>query len=179
MYFITNEVIIKLHFRQATLHDAPFIAEILIESQWFTYKNIFDKVYIQRMIDNYYNIKRIEEEICQVSSKWNGYYVAEDCGSILGVIGGGMINNVAAEVYVFYMNPQLRGKGIGTRLLNFFTKIQKHKYGANEQWVAVAKGNEYGIPFYEARGFIFQSEELSYGTSPEELDISLKYKRSI
>jgi len=51
--------------------------------------------------------------------------------------------------------------------------------GANEQWVAVAKGNNYGIPFYEARGFIFQHEERSYGTLNADQDISLKYKRII
>ncbi|MBO1911114.1 GNAT family N-acetyltransferase, partial [Microvirga sp. 3-52] len=92
---------------------------------------------------------------------------------------GGMINSTAAEVYVFYMDPDYRGLGVGTRLLNFFTKVQKHSYGATEQWVAVAKGNDYGIPFYEARGFIFQHEELAYGTSVDDQDISLKYKRQI
>lgn len=90
-----------------------------------------------------------------------------------------MTNDITGEVYVFYLKPTMRGRGVGTRLLNYFTKIQKHTYGAQEQWVAVAKGNVYGIPFYEARGFIFQHEEQSYGSTEGNNDISLKYKREI
>jgi len=90
-----------------------------------------------------------------------------------------MNDDTAGEVYVLYLDPILRGQGIGTRLLDFFTKIQKHTYGSKEQWVSVAKGNNYGIPFYEARGFIFQHEEMAYGTIEEDQDISLKYKRDI
>src|SRR5690606_11697132 len=106
-------------------------------------------------------------------------FIAEMNGNIVGAIGGGMTSTTAGEVYVFYLDPEMRGQGIGTRLLTFFTKIQKHTYGATEQWVSVAKGNNYGIPFYEARGFIFQYEELTYGTTAEDQDISLKYKRNI
>ena len=169
----------NLRIRQATINDAQSIRDVLTASQWFTYDLLFDKEYIQKLISHYYNIARIKDEIRNVSSKWHGYYIAEEHGSVTGVIGGGMLDQTTAEVYVFYIDPILRGRGIGTRLLNSFTKIQKYRYGANEQWVAVAKGNNYGIPFYEARGFIFQHEERSYGTKEVDQDISLKYKRKI
>lgn len=165
--------------RQATVKDAKSIQEVLTISQWFTYEKLFPKDYIQKLIERYYNIERIKQEIKSIDANWHGYIVAEEHGKIIGVIGGGMTNDFTGEVYVFYLEPIMRGRGIGTRLLNFFTKIQKHTYGANEQWVAVAKGNVYGIPFYEARGFIFQHEEQSYGTSSTDHDISLKYKRNI
>lgn len=90
-----------------------------------------------------------------------------------------MTGDDSGEVYVLYLDPALRGKGIGTRLLDSYTKVQKHTYGAREQWVSVAKGNQYGIPFYEARGFTFQYEDLAYGTVQENQDISLKYKREL
>jgi len=168
-----------LLIRKATSNDAHSIREILIASQWFTYDLLYDKAYIQELIDRYYNIIRLEDEIRSISQKWNGYYISEEHGKVTGVIGGGMIDETTAEVYVFYIDPSLRGKGIGTRLLNYFTKIQKHTYGANEQWVAVAKGNNYAIPFYETRGFIFQHEKRSYGTTEADSDFSLKYKRKI
>lgn len=174
-YYVNGDEIVII--RQATHRDAHSIRELLIESQWFTYEHLYDYQYIQEMIDHYYNIERITDEIRIVSDIWHGYYVTEQDGDITGVIGGGILSETSAEIYVFYINPKMRGTGIGTRLLNFFTKIQKHTYGANEQWVAVAKGNHYGIPFYEARGFIFQHEERSYGTTEEDHDISLKYKR--
>ena len=90
-----------------------------------------------------------------------------------------MMDETTAEIYVFYLNPDTRSRGVGTRLLDFFTKIQKHIYGAKEQWVSVAKGNVYGIPFYEAKGFLFQYEAPTYGSSLGDLDISLKFKRDI
>ena len=165
--------------RQATVKDAQSIQAVLIKSQWFTYEKLFSKDYIQNLIERYYNIERIKREIKSIDSIWHGYIIAEENGKVIGVIGGGMVDETVGEVYVLYLEPTMRGRGVGTRLLNFFTKIQKHKYGAIEQWVAVAKGNHYGIPFYEARGFIFQHEEQSYGSTNQDHDISLKYKRTI
>ncbi|MET3658795.1 MULTISPECIES: GNAT family N-acetyltransferase [Sporosarcina] len=165
--------------RRAARNDAAAITDILITSQWFTYDKLYSKDYITKLIDQYYSVQRIEQEIVSINEQWHGYFIAESNGKIVGAIGGGMTSKTAGEVYVFYLDPLMRGMGIGTRLLDFFTKIQKYTYGANEQWVSVAKGNHYGIPFYEARGFIFQHEELAYGTSKEDQDISLKYKRDI
>lgn len=165
--------------RQATKNDAKDLTNVLTISQWFTYEHLYSKEYIEKIILQYYNIERIEQEILSISFQWHGYFIAEEDGKVIGVIGGGMINKNAGEVYVFYMDPTLRGRGIGTRLLDYYTKIQKHTYRASEQWVSVAKGNVYGIPFYEARGFKFQYEELAYGTTKADNDISLKYKRII
>lgn len=169
----------SLVIRQSTIRDAQGISDVLTASQWFTYRNLFSEDYIQELIEQYYNLQRIELEILSIDKKWHGYLIAELGNTIIGVIGGGMLNVDSGEVYVFYLDPDMRGAGIGTRLLNFFTKIQKHKYGAKEQWVAVAKGNNYAIPFYEARGFIFQSEIQSYGSTEKDNDISLMYKRKI
>lgn len=152
---------------------------MLAKSQWFTYETLYAESYIKRLIDQYYNGQRIEQEIVSISKEWHGYFIAEMDGDIVGAIGGGMTSKTTGEIYVLYLDPTMRGQGIGTRLLTFFTKIQKHTYGAQEQWVSVAKGNNYGIPFYEARGFIFQYEELAYGTTVEDQDISLKYQREI
>lgn len=170
----------NIYFRRATFWDAEEIRELLIKSQWFTYEKLFSTAYIERLIEQYYNLERIMEEVRTETARWHGYYVAEMDRRIVGVVGGGMIGEMAAEVYVLYMDPQLRGKGIGTRLLNFFTKIQKYTYGADEQWVAVAKGNQYGIPFYEARGFQFQNESALFdGDFEEDVKMTLRYRRKI
>lgn len=168
-----------LLIRQATRNDTAAVVNVLTTSQWFTYYHLYSKSYIEKIIDQYYNEPRIEREIISISEKWNGYFIAEENGKVIGVIGGGMKDKTIGEVYVFYMSPTERGRGIGTRLLSHFTKIQKFTYGATEQWVAVAKGNNFAIPFYEARGFVFQHEAPAYGTSVEDGDISLLYKRKI
>ena len=165
--------------RQATIRDAISIRAVLTASQWFTYQSLYSKAYIEKMISQYYNLERIEQEIVTVNVEWHGYFIAEENGQVIGVIGGGMMDETTGEIYVFYLEPDLRGKGVGTKLLSFFTKIQKFQYGAKEQWVSVARGNVYGIPFYEARGFLFQYEAPTYGSTLGELDISLKYKRKV
>lgn len=168
----------KLTIRQAAYKDVYQIQDILVASQWFTYKHLFSKANIQKIIDRYYNLERLAEEIATINASWHGYIVAEDAGQIIGVIGGGMRNHVEGEVYVLYLHPEKREKGIGTKLLNHLTDIQKDLYNAKVQWVAVAKGNHYGIPFYEARGFIFQYASPSYAALDEH-DISLWYQRNI
>ena len=165
--------------RQATTRDAKLIQKVLISSQWYTYEALYTHDYIKTLIEQYYNLQRIEQEVKSIDASWHGYILAEINQEVIGVIGGGMTNDTCGEVYVFYIKPAMIGKGIGTKLLNFFTKIQKHTYGAEEQWVAVAKGNAHAIPFYEAKGFIFQQEITSYGSTDEDKDISLKYKRFI
>lgn len=167
-----------LIIRQATKKDIHKVQDVLITSQRFTYKGIFSEANIQKIINRYYNLDRLSEEIACINASWHGYIVAEMNGDIIGVIGGGMRNEVEGELYVLYLHPNIRGNGVGTRLLNHFTQIQKYTYGAEEQWVAVAKGNTYGIPFYEARGFIFQYESQSYAALNDN-DISLWYKRKI
>ncbi|MEN1936613.1 GNAT family N-acetyltransferase [Paenibacillus sp. 102] len=69
---------------------------------------------------------------------------------------------------MLYLNPSRRGEGIGTMLLHAITERQIEQ-GAIEQWVSVMKGNQKGIPFYEARGFVQQIE----------VDLTIRYRRDI
>ena len=119
--------------------------------------------------DNEYNIK-------------HAYFIKNGMvkdDEIVGAIGGGVDEKGIAEVYVLYLDPMKRNNGIGTKLLDHLTDIQKAKYGAYEQWVSVTKDNTLGIPFYEARGFHFEHEQQSYESKPEDRAISLRYKREI
>jgi hypothetical protein len=65
---------------------------------------------------------------------------------------------------VLYLCIELRGLGIGTRLLDFVTDKQK-RVGALEQWVSVTEGNDLGIPFYRAHGFVERDRELFVAAS--------------
>ena len=113
------------------------------------------------------------------SREWGGYFVAVEENEVIGAIGGGMINQIVGEVFVLYLKPDRRNEGIGTMLLNALTKQQKEEFKATEQWVSVVKGNQKGIPFYEAKGFVFKNEQNGYGNSEEEEYCSLRYCREI
>ena len=171
-------VVEHLYIRQATSRDMEQIHDVIVKSHWFTYNDLFAPSSIEKIIERYYNPERLLEEITCINATWHGYIVAIVNEKIIGVIGGGMREEEEGEVYVLYLDPEVRNNGVGTELLIKFTMIQKFTYGAKEQWVAVAQGNKYGIPFYEARGFEFQYASPSYAAIDDN-DVSLWYKRNI
>lgn len=130
------------------------------------------------MIEEFYNEERILKEVTTSDREWGGYFVAIENDEVIGAGGGGMINDTEGELYVLYLDPLRRNEGIGTRLLDAITQQQKEEFHAGKQWVSVQKGNEKGIPFYEARGFVYESEQPVYGNEEGEYR-SLRYVRFI
>lgn len=117
-----------------------------------TYANIYSKDYIDKVIDEFYNIERIAKESSESSSIWHGYMVAYLGQKILGCIGGAIEGEIGF-IYVLYVDPDHKGQGVGSALLDFLTNYQKENYGITRQEVFVTTGNMMGIPFYEKKGF--------------------------
>src|SRR5699024_1002811 len=136
------------------------ISSVCIRGYWATYENTYPKEWIENVIRDFYNHERILGEVTESNSNWGGYFVAVENGKVVGAAGGGMIDEEVGELFVIYIDPDRRNEGIGSGLLNVITKQQKEEYGAKRQWVSVQKGNMKGIPFYESRGFKFQSENV-------------------
>ncbi|MEI2664107.1 GNAT family N-acetyltransferase [Rossellomorea sp. LJF3] len=167
-----------IHIQKANRSHVNGIKKVCSEGYWATYKEIYAKEYIERVIEEFYNEERILKEVTTSDREWGGYFVATENDRVIGAGGGGMINETEAELYVLYLDPTRRNEGIGTRLLDAITQKQKEEFHAIKQWVSVQKGNEKGIPFYEARGFVYESEQPVYGN--EEGDYrSLRYCRVI
>ncbi|RFU66887.1 GNAT family N-acetyltransferase [Bacillus sp. V59.32b] len=152
------------------------IAKVCSDGYRATYQETHTQEYIERIISEFYNHERILKEIFERQPGWNGWFVALEEGIVVGAGGGGMTGPATGEVFVLYLDPQRRNEGIGTKLLATITEEQIRQ-GANEQWVSVSKGNDKGIPFYEARGFVKDSEKSSYGNSEGEDYTSLRYRR--
>jgi ribosomal protein S18 acetylase RimI-like enzyme len=171
-----SEMMIEI--KQADVNHINGIIQVCSEGYRDTYKDTHTKEYIERIIGDFYNNERVEEEVLHISDGWNGYFVAIDDGVVVGAIGGGLIDKDQSEVFVLYLDPHRRGEGIGTKLLQALTEIQQKK-GSRKQWVSVAKGNEKGIPFYEARNFQLVNEQTSYGNTDDEEYVSLRYCREI
>lgn len=164
---------------KANLSHVEGIAKVCSDANWATYKDLRSEAYIKRIIKEFYNVERLKKEVTDTSREWGGYFVAVEDGQVVGAIGGGMISETAGEIYVLYIDPNRRNEGIGTMLLDAVTKQQKEEYQATEQWVSVAKGNDKGIPFYEAKGLVFQYEQSEYGNAENEDYVALRYCRKI
>nr|WP_275661812.1 GNAT family N-acetyltransferase [Lentibacillus sediminis] len=128
--------------------------------------------YQRKNIEFWYNHARV----CNDIQKGAYTHIALAGSNVAGVIGGGMTGSDTAEIFVLYVDETYRYKGIGTLLLDALTK-EHRKNGASRQCVSVEEDNQYGIPFYESRGFLCQGRETL--TETGEQHVSLRYARSL
>ncbi|MFS0788189.1 GNAT family N-acetyltransferase [Shouchella sp. 1P09AA] len=164
--------------QQADLSHVHGIMSVCQKGYWATYQGLMSDEYIERVCKEFYNEARVTKEVLERSKHWGGYMVALDGEQVVGAGGGGFLNNDQAELFVLYLLPNRRNEGIGSKLLAAITK-QQQSFGAIEQWVSVAKDNDKGIPFYEARGFRFQYEQATYGNEQQDNYRSCRYRRFI
>jgi ribosomal protein S18 acetylase RimI-like enzyme len=124
--------------RMARPGDEDAICTICRQGFALSSTGLLSPATIERQAELYYNPERVRREITTAGDtpQWQG------------------------NVYVLYLDPALRGQGIGTALLGFITD-QQRAAGAVEQWVSVTEGNDLGIPFYMARGFAIR-ERVPY-----------------
>jgi len=155
------------------LKHTKAIAEICSAGWKQTVEGILSEEFQRKNIDFWYNHDRVYQDIEAGSYS----YVALADSKVVGVIGGGMTAPKVGEVFVFYVDESYRYRGIGKRLLEALTADQIN-HDATEQWVSVAEGNQYGIPFYEARGFQYQKKRVTH-TDIGEKQVSLRYLRQI
>ncbi|MEV6345423.1 GNAT family N-acetyltransferase [Actinoplanes sp. NPDC051851] len=162
--------------RQATEADVTSIAEVCTKAYQVAYADILPEGFIDRMIAVYYTEERTAREIPPSEPAWLGYQVAEEDGRIVGVTGGGMKDPTTGEVFVLYLEPGQRGRGLGTLLLDAVTD-RLREAGAKEQWVSVFLGNQKGIAFYRARGFRPVETVQAYGSRTDDHVRSLRMHR--
>jgi GNAT superfamily N-acetyltransferase len=164
--------------RRARAPDVEAICRVCAEGWRDTYGDLYTAERIERTIAQFYNPNRVRKEL-EPSRGWDGWLVAEDeHGILVAAGGGGMTGPVTGEVFVLYADPARRREGAGTALLEAITEQQRSQ-GATEQWVAVAEGNEKGIPFYEARGFRRRGKRPAYGEDDASAPESVLFWRRL
>jgi GNAT superfamily N-acetyltransferase len=162
--------------RRATAEDVLAICRICADGWRDTYRDLYPSERIERTIGRFYTPEQVAGEI-EAAPGWDGWWVAEDdSGTVVAAGGGGMTGPEAAEIFVLYVDPRRRGEGAGTVILDAITEVHRRQ-GAREQWVAVAEGNEKGIPFYEARGFVRRGTRPPYETDESDASDSLLFWR--
>ncbi|MCO7126446.1 GNAT family N-acetyltransferase [Sporolactobacillus shoreicorticis] len=165
-----------MEIRRACLSDVGGIMDVCSEGYRKTYESLISQHDIEKIIAQFYNKGRIKREILTINRGWNGWFVADDHGKVVGAGGGGFTDDKKSELFVLYLDPSRKREGIGTKLLDAITDDQIN-HGATEQWVSVFKGNTMGISFYEAMGFECQCEGSTYALPEREGFVSLRYRR--
>ncbi len=165
--------------RPALEDEAPRIREICETAYRATYTDLLPDPYIERVIAEFYREDRVRREVEPAPPGWLGYQVVTVLGEVLGAAGGGMTGERVGELFVLYLDPDHRGRGLGTALLDRVTE-QLREVGAEEMWVSVVPGNELAVPFYKARGFEpVEVVSPAYGSLPEEEISSLRMRRPL
>lgn len=150
-----------IHARRAEPREVDGICRVCADAYRATYPGLLPENSIEHVISEFYNAERVRSELLEPEG-WDGWWVADEDGVVVGAGGGAITARGVSEVYVLYVDPSRRGEGIGTLLLDAITP-ELIELGAREQWVSVQKGNEMGVPFYEARGFVAKGERPSFG----------------
>jgi GNAT superfamily N-acetyltransferase len=165
-----------MHARKAAPSDVETICRICANGWRETYRELYPPERIDKVIAEFYDPDRVRAEL-EPDEGWGGWWVAEDdAGAVVAAGGGGMTGPQVGEIYVLYADPARRGEGGGTAILDAITDEQRAQ-GATEQWVAVAEGNDQGIPFYEARGFRRRGTRPAYASEdPAEPDSALFWR---
>jgi GNAT superfamily N-acetyltransferase len=164
--------------RPATVDDAARIGEICATAYRDTYRDLLPSDFVERTIRDFYGVERVRREVAADAPHWLGYQVVEEGGRVLGAAGGGMTSPAVGELFVIYLDPAERGRGLGTLLLDRVTG-QLREAGAVEMWASVFEGNAKGIPFYEARGFVPVELTTAYGTLPGEQIRSVRLRKRL
>lgn len=164
--------------RGATVQDAGRICEVCATAYRATYRDLLPADFVERTIRDFYHEERVRREVAPDPPHWLGYQVVEEGGRVLGAAGGGMTTATAGELFVLYLEPAERGRGLGTLLLDRVTG-QLRAAGATEMWASVFAGNTKGMPFYEARGFEPVEWARAYASLPEEEIWSVRMRKPI
>lgn len=164
--------------RKATLDDVEGICRVCAAGWRATYAGLVPHDYIEEVIAEFYTPDRVRSDIETAGPTDTGWLVAVEDGQVVGAGGGGITSPGVGEIFILYVDPERRGQGIGTLLLDEILKRLK-EFGAREVWVSVMKGNDKGIPFYEARGFVARGERPAFRSRPEQGIVAIRYWRAL
>ncbi|HYN35395.1 MAG TPA: GNAT family N-acetyltransferase [Actinomycetota bacterium] len=145
-------------FRPATREDVPRIAAIHVAGWNAAYKGrIDDQALAERTVD-----KRIElwNEVFDGGDRFRDHevHVAEDSGAIVGFTQFGPSDDddvdqaTTVNVYALYLDPELRGRGLGRGLLDHVV-ARARAAGAKLATLYVLVGNDEASSFYERVGW--------------------------
>ena len=163
--------------RRAKTEDSMLIASLNVRGWQTAYKGLIDDIFLNSLDINKAS-KGWKEKIASQNDN-NHYFVYEEDNKILGVIRFGMPDNTYnkynAEIHVLYVEPDLKRKGIGTKLFNY-AKRYFLKNGKQDLIIWCLKGNEPAINFYKKQGGRISQQRKTIVNNVEVEELGIEYK---
>jgi ribosomal protein S18 acetylase RimI-like enzyme len=140
----------EVSFRYATKTDAPRLKDIGVRGWETTYAEFVHEHNRRAYLNgNFWSIGRLEA-VLEDRSAIN--LVAEQDSAAIGFITTEKLDGDRYEVTRLYVDPEIRSKGIGGRMLQaVFDELRKR--GISEVLVNAFGDNHAGRRFYERHGF--------------------------
>lgn len=140
----------SVNVRKAKLDDAAAIKQIAENSWHDTYKNIIPLDVQNQFLNKFYNLETLQNRIGATP-----FAVIETEGEVIGFANFVELAKGKSELLAFYLNPVLKQKGFGTRLLDEGMSLFHLPL---PMYVNVEKGNDEAYRFYLRKGFVVEEE---------------------
>ena len=166
--------------RNAKIEDSKTLSSLIVRGWRAAYRGLIDDEFLDNMdeedsIDRWENMIESQNEKSQIK-------VFEEDGHILGIIKYGepkdtMEGRFNAEIQILYVEPELKGKGIGTKLFEN-AKDYFLKNNMNDLIIWCLKGNQKSIRFYEKMGgkIALSRKDVVHKIEVEEVGLEYKLK---
>lgn len=166
---------LDINIRNVREEDLSEVAQIQVNEWLVAYKGIVDDGYLSKL--------SAPEKLQKLKTNYdkNGFLVAESRGRVVGFCRyvdndsfTSNVDGVDCEVTALYVEPSLRGSGIGTKL---FGKVIEdfRKLGRKKMIVWCFKENRQGQNFYEKMGGQIMAEKISMIGGQEYVEVGLVY----
>lgn len=166
---------LDIKIRKVREEDLAEVAQIQVDGWRVAYSGIVDDGYLSGM--------SVVEKLQKLRTNYykNGFLVAESDGRVVGfcryVDDNSFtqdVDGVDCEVTALYVEPSLRGSGIGKKL---FGKVIEdfRKLGRRKMIVWCFKENRQGRSFYEKMGGRIVVEKTSMIDDKEYVEVGLVY----
>jgi diamine N-acetyltransferase len=145
--------------RAAKLDDLDAIRKLANEIWWHTYRNILSEEQIRFMLENIYS----EASLTARFNKGMEFLLAEHDKGPLGFAEYSMTESTGKvfKIHKLYVLPSEKGKGNGTKLLQYITDQAKLQGGSLIE-LNVNRGNP-AVNFYKKLGFeISETVDIPY-----------------
>jgi len=138
-----------LTVREAAPDDVDAVLDIATRAWHDTYGDILQTATIEIALDEWYER---ESTRAAIDDDEIAYFVAED-DDVVGYLSGRQKDDgETATISAIYADPDRRGEGIGTALLERFESFCRDR-GCREIELWALVGNDIGHFFYQSRGF--------------------------
>ena len=152
----------------ATKEQLPIVRDLAYRIWPDTYGAILSKIQLDFMLDKFYNIASLEEQMLE---KHQVFLLIEENNQYLGFCAYELnINNSnKTKLHKIYVLPETQGKGVGKQLLEKVEEIAK-KAGNSHVILNVNRFNK-ALEFYKYKGFVITEEvdiEIGHGYLMED-----------